>query len=72
MTDLFQGALLLLVGLSLFALGLAELGGFDVFVAHLPQKFMLPFADFNTPTNFNAVGDFLERCDDWNLCFLFY
>ena len=58
MTDLLQGALLLVVGLTLFALGLAACGGWSSFVTSLPPAHRLPFAGFNDPPALHAVGDF--------------
>ena len=37
MTDLFQGVMLLLTGIVLFALGVHYLGGFGRFLGHLPR-----------------------------------
>lgn len=58
MTDLFQGILLLGVGLLIFLLGLSQLGGFGGFWEALPLKHRLPFADFNEPPTFHFVGEF--------------
>ena len=58
MTDLMQGALLLIVGLGLFLLGLLYCGGWMPFFTALPQTHQLPFAGFNDPPELHAVGDF--------------
>ena len=57
-TDLLQGFLLLAVGLGVFALGVAEVGGFQVFWDGLPDTHRFPFAKFNEPPTYHFVGDF--------------
>jgi len=58
MTDLVQGFLLLLVGLSVFGAGIYYLGGFADFWQGLPQHHRYPLAQFNDPPGLHAVGDF--------------
>jgi SSS family solute:Na+ symporter len=60
MTDLFQGVMLLAVGLVLLVLGIDYLGGFDVFWQHLPRGHRQAFADFNADPSFPAVGIFWQ------------
>ena len=60
MTDLFQGVMLLLVGLLLLVLGIDHLGGFDVFWQHLPRGHRQAFSHFNTDPSFPAVGIFWQ------------
>jgi len=57
-TDLFQGLLLLAVGVLVFVLGVQHLGGFDTLWSGLPAAHRLPFAQFNHPAGYHAVGDF--------------
>ena len=58
MTDLFQGFLLLAVGVGVFLAGIFMLGGFGDFWNALPIAHRLPFADFNSPPQFHFVGEF--------------
>jgi SSS family solute:Na+ symporter len=60
MTDLFQGVMLLAVGLVLLVLGIDYLGGFDVFWQHLPRGHRQAFANFNADPSFPAVGIFWQ------------
>ena len=60
MTDLFQGVMLMGVGLVLLALGVDYLGGFDVFWQHLPRGHRLAFSEFNKDPLFPAVGVFWQ------------
>lgn len=57
-TDLFQGLLLLAMGIVVVVLGVQYLGGFDVLWSGLPLEHRLPFAQFNHPPGYHAVGDF--------------
>ena len=57
-TDVLQGFLLLLVGIGVFLLGIYQLGGFDTFLAGMPESHLYPFAKFNEPSDFHFVGDF--------------
>ena len=57
-TDLLQGLLLLAMGVVVFLLGVDYLGGFDRLWDGLPLAHRLPFAQFNHPTGYHAVGDF--------------
>jgi SSS family solute:Na+ symporter len=60
MTDLAQGAILLVAGLLLFALGLNALGGWESFLSWLPAGHKLPFAAFNEPHTFHFSGIFWQ------------
>lgn len=60
MTDLFQGIMLLGVGLMLLVGGIAYLGGWEPFWSHLPQSFRRPFPNFNADPAFSAVGIFWQ------------
>ena len=60
MTDLFQGVMLLTVGLLLLGLGIAHLGGFEAFWQHLPRGHRLAFANFNRDPSFSGVGIFWQ------------
>ena len=57
-TDLIQGVLLLVVGLSVVWLGIDAVGGFGALWDGLPPSHRLPFANFNEPSEFHFVGDF--------------
>lgn len=56
--DLLQGFWLLAAGILVLFLGIHFLGGFEVLWSGLPAEHRLPFAQFNQPTGYNAVGDF--------------
>ncbi len=60
MTDLFQGFMLLGVGLLLLVLGIDYLGGFQVFWEYLPRGHRRAFSDFNADGSFPAVGIFWQ------------
>lgn len=60
MTDLFQGVMLLGVGLVLLVLGIDYLGGFDLFWNHLPRGHRQAFPHFNADPSFPAVGIFWQ------------
>ena len=60
MTDLFQGVMLMVVGLLLLALGIDYLGGFELFWSHLPRGHRLAFSPFNADKSFPAVGIFWQ------------
>lgn len=60
MTDLLQGILLLIAGITLFFLGLNFLGGWDAFWTALPLEWRLPLAKFNEPHTFHFVGIFWQ------------
>ncbi|MBN1443857.1 MAG: sodium:solute symporter family protein, partial [Planctomycetes bacterium] len=70
MTDLAQGILLLVAGVGVFLLGIWQLGGWSVFWDALPQSHKYGMADFNTPSDFNAVGLFWQ--DGIANSFVFY
>ncbi|MFQ5805573.1 MAG: sodium:solute symporter [Phycisphaerae bacterium] len=60
MTDLFQGLMLLGVGLVLLILGIDYLGGFDLFWQNLPRGHRQAFPQFNADPAFPAVGIFWQ------------
>ncbi|MCZ6689875.1 MAG: hypothetical protein O7H41_09755 [Planctomycetota bacterium] len=60
MTDLLQGILLLVAGLTVFILGVTHLGGLDGFWSSLPAMHRSAFPSFNTPADFNFVGIFWQ------------
>lgn len=60
MTDLFQGLMLLCVGLLLLLLGIDYLGGFDMLWQHLPRGHRQAFSHFNRDPSFPAVGIFWQ------------
>ncbi|MBN1300800.1 MAG: sodium:solute symporter family protein [Melioribacteraceae bacterium] len=70
-TDLLQGAILLFAGFLLFFLGVAHLGGFDIFWDILPTEWKLPLANFNEPSSFNFVGIFWQDGVAGSVGFLF-
>ena len=59
-TDFIQGIILLFAGLLIFGLGIAYLGGFDLFWNNLSIANKLPLADFNSPPDFNFAGIFWQ------------
>lgn len=77
-TDLAQGFMLLVAGLTLFILGLdyialdgTILTGVRELWASLKLPRRLPFADFNTPPDFNFVGIFWQDAVAGSIMFLF-
>jgi len=60
MTDLFQGAMLLVTGLVLLYLGIDYLGGIDAFWSHLPRSHRQAFVPLNEDPNYPAVGIFWQ------------
>ncbi len=60
MTDLFQGVMLIAVGVLILFLGMSHLGGADAFWHHLPRTDRLAFADFNRDPSFSGVGIFWQ------------
>ncbi|MEM7306368.1 MAG: sodium:solute symporter family protein [Planctomycetota bacterium] len=60
MTDLLQGAALLLTGLLLLALGIHHIGGFEAFWEHLPRAQRTAFHNFNDEPAFPSVGIFWQ------------
>jgi SSS family solute:Na+ symporter len=60
MTDLLQGLILLLVGILIFALGAAYLGGLDLLWTNLPRGARLAFPNFNESADFPAIGIFWQ------------
>ena len=57
-TDLIQGVLLLLVGLSVVWMSIDAVGGFEALWKGLPPDHRYPLARFNEPSTFHAVGGF--------------
>ncbi len=70
-TDLVQGTMLLIAGLLVFFLGISYVGGWDSFWDLLPKSWKLPFAGFNSPSEFNSVGTFWEDAIAGSVGFLF-
>ncbi len=60
MTDLFQGMMLMFVGMLLLVLGVNYLGGFDMFWGNLPREARLAFPNFNEDGGFPSVGIFWQ------------
>lgn len=60
MTDLFQGVMLLAVGLILLYFGAQALGGADQLWEHLPREHRRAFPNFNTDPSYNAAGIFWQ------------
>ena len=60
MTDLFQGVMLLVTGLLLLVFGIQYLGGAEEFWTILPRNHRLAFADFNSNSDYPAVGIFWQ------------
>ena len=58
MTDLFQGALLLIAGLSVVFLGIYELGGWTPFWEGLPEAHKQPFAPIDNAGRLHSIGIF--------------
>lgn len=71
MTDLLQGFVLLIAGLTLLYLGLDYIGGFDKFWQALPNEHRFPLAQFNTPAQFNFVGIFWQDALASSVAFYF-
>jgi len=70
-TDLLQGFILLFAGFLLLFLGVAYIGGWDVFWNTLPQEWKMPLAKFNKPSDFNFVGIFWQDGVAGSIGFLF-
>jgi len=58
MTDLFQGGLLLVAGLSVVILGIYQLGGWTPFWEGLPTAHQQPFAPVDNGGRLHAIGLF--------------
>jgi SSS family solute:Na+ symporter len=71
MTDLIQGAVLLIAGFTLLYLGLDYMGGFSAFWDGLPAEHRFPLAKFNTPPKFNFVGIFWQDALASSVAFYF-
>jgi SSS family solute:Na+ symporter len=71
MTDLFQGLMLLVVGVLLLLLGVSYLGGLDDFWQHLPRSHRWAFPNFNQDPAFSGVGIFWQDCVANSAMFLF-
>ena len=59
-TDLLQGVLLLVAGVTVFLLGVAHMGGFDGFWERLPAGHGRALPEFNDDPAFNFVGIFWQ------------
>ncbi len=70
-TDLVQGLMLMFAGLMVFFVGIAYVGGWHAFWNLLPTSWKLPFAGFNSPSEFNSVGTFWEDGIAGSVGFLF-
>jgi len=60
MTDLAQGAILLIAGLGLFAGAIYHFGGFGDFWSLLPPEHKFAFSDFNAPPKFSFIGIYAQ------------
>lgn len=60
MTDLVQGVTLLVVGLGVFFVGVAHLGGFINFWELMPLSHRYLTSEFNKPDNFSFIGIFAQ------------
>lgn len=60
MNDLINGTFLLLIGLMVFVLGAAHLGGLDTLWFNLPRAARLAFPNFNEDPEFPAIGVFWQ------------
>lgn len=60
MTDLLQGAMLLLTGGLILFLGIDYVGGADAFWTNLPRPARLAFPNFNETSDFPSVGIFWQ------------
>ena len=60
MTDLVQGIILLVVGLAIFFVGVAHLGGFINFWELLPRSHRFIFSEFNHPDKFSFIGIYVQ------------
>ena len=60
MTDLFQGAMLVVTGLLILGLGVMYVGGVAAFWEHLPREARLAFPNFNEDGGFPSVGIFWQ------------
>lgn len=60
MTDLLQGVILLIVGVLIFTLGAAYIGGFDLLWLNIPADMRVAFPNFNEDPNFPAIGIFWQ------------
>ncbi len=60
MTDLFQGAMLMVTGLVLLWLGMDYLGGPAAFWEHLPRGHRRAFVSFNEDPSYHSVGIFWQ------------
>lgn len=60
MTDLFQGLLLLGMGLVVLVLGVRHLGGWEVFWSHLPREHRLAFPAGGGDASFSGKGIFWQ------------
>ena len=70
-TDLLQGILLLIAGLTLFLVGVYHVGGFERFWALLPEGHGRALPEFNADPKFNFVGVFWQDGLAGGLAFYF-
>ncbi len=71
MTDLAQSGVLLIAGVAIFGLGIAHIGGLDIFWDSLDPSFKLPFSGFNKPPQFSHVGIFWQDAFGSSIAFYF-
>ena len=71
MADLIQAFLLLSAGILVFYFGIDAVGGFSEFWNALPTRNQLPFANFNSPAEFNFIGDFWSDAMTGTVAFYF-
>ena len=71
MTDLLQGFLLLIAGMTLLYLGINHMGGLDKIISGLPGQLRAPLAQFNHPPKFNFVGIFWQDALASSVAFYF-
>ncbi len=70
-TDLFQGFLLLVTGLSVLLLGVGYVGGWEPFWMGLEGKYQAPFPGFNQPPGYHFIGSFWGDSMASTLAFFF-
>jgi len=71
MTDLLQGAILLAVGLGIFIVGVAHLGGFTTFWGLIPEVHQRGLAALNQPSSFHTMGIFWQDAMANGIAFYF-
>jgi len=60
MTDLLQGVLLLIAGVTIFTVGVVYMGGFSQFWTHVPAGHKYLLAEYNTDPSFSFAGVFWQ------------